>query len=111
MITRQDIENLLIQRGVEFTFMHWEEGTPSRICSVLLGGVLVTFTVDNSSIALIGDPGRTCPQLTWEDWFRFDETDVEFRGLNLTWWCNHKPVLQELVQLIDSHAKQRSESA
>lgn len=111
MITRQDIEHLLIRHGVNFSFWHWEESRPSRICSLLMSGVPVTFTVDNTSVSLVGHAGRAYPELTWQDWFRFDETDIEYRGLDLTWWCNHKPALQELVQLIEDRAQERSQSA
>lgn len=105
MVTKEDIADLMDRNEVRYSFQNWVDGEPSRVCSLLVGGVLITFTVDNSSVGLIGYTGRCYPQLTWQDWFRFDETDIEYRGIDLTWWCNHKPALQELVALIESKAE------
>ncbi|QDT94300.1 hypothetical protein [Gimesia algae] len=98
MITERNFKAVLIGHDVDFNVLFFYVSDSKRICNLLLGDKLVSIGM-TCRVLIIGNDSQTH---TWDDWFRFDETDIEYRGIDLTWWCNHKPVLQELVHLIET---------
>tara|TARA_R110002095_G_scaffold4257_3_gene11525 strand:- start:2063 stop:2413 length:351 start_codon:yes stop_codon:yes gene_type:complete len=102
MITEQEVIGILEKHAVRYFITLFGRVGNSQYCSMLLDGQLVTLNT-TLKMMLIGPAGSKHLSLTWDDWFRFDETDIEYRGVDLEWWKKHKPVLQELVQLIESN--------
>lgn len=103
MITVLDIKEIVDRRGLGVLFSPGERD-PARADQFWLGEFplryLVHFDVRHANFYLGNSlMSRRHP---WDDWFRFDETDISLRGINVDWWRRYKPALQDMAKLIES---------
>ncbi|MCA9016339.1 MAG: hypothetical protein KDA77_13485 [Planctomycetaceae bacterium] len=98
MITNQSAAQVLDRHGLEYTLCR--EDLVSKTICIWSEGYFISLHAAFKKMG-IGGRGHAAPEY-WDNWFRFDETDIEFRKIELDWWKKHKPALQELVQLLEA---------
>lgn len=91
MLTESEINQVVVEHGGNNRLFSWGQ---NRFC-VYLGVNQVHFLVESQSLEIFGNVD------SWENWLRFDETDLEFRGIPVVWWERHKPLIQLIAQAIE----------